>query len=111
VTGTGEEVLVVFTTLPDSDSAERLARALVDSRAAACVNVLSGCRSIYRWQGAIEAANEVPVMIKTTRGGYPQLERELRSHHPYELPEILAVPATCGFDAYLGWIRAETGFI
>ena len=107
VTGV-DEVIVVFTTLPDAGSAELLARTLVQSRTAACVNVLSGCRSTYRWHGALETAEEVPVMIKTTRGRYAALERELQAHHPYELPEVIAVPVTCGFEPYLGWVRTET---
>lgn len=103
-----DEVLVILTNLPDQDSARRLAMAVVESRAAACVNVLSGCRSVYRWQGAIESADEVPVLIKTTRSRYAVLERELRAHHPYELPEIIALPVVAGLDAYLDWVRAET---
>ncbi len=103
-----DEVLVVLTNLPDQDSARRLAMALVESRVAACVNVLPGCRSVYRWQGAVESADEVPVLMKTTRGRYEALERQLRAHHPYELPEIIALPVAAGLDAYLDWVRAET---
>jgi len=103
-----DDVLVVFTNLPDADSAQRLAMALLESHTAACVNVLSGCRSVYRWQGSIETAEEVPVLIKTTRRRYEALERELRAHHPYELPEIVALPAVGGLAAYLDWVRAET---
>lgn len=103
-----DEVLVVLTNLPDQDSARRLALAVVESRAAACVNVLSGSRSVYRWEGAIESADEVPVLIKTTRTRYPALERELRAHHPYELPEIIALPVVAGLGPYLAWVRAET---
>lgn len=103
-----DEVLVVFTTMPDEEAAQDLARALVESRTAACVNVLSGCRSVYRWQGAVESADEIPLMIKTTRGRYPELERELRSRHPYELPELVAVPAVAGFSGYLDWVREAT---
>ncbi len=103
-----DEVLVVFTTMPDDATAQDLARALVESRTAACVNVLSGCRSVYRWQGAVESADEIPLMIKTTRGRYPELERELRARHPYELPELVAVPAVAGLSGYLDWVRAAT---
>ncbi len=103
-----DEVIVVFTTLPDAGSAELLARTLVQSRTAACVSVLSGCRSTYRWQGTLETADEVPVMIKTTRGRYPALERELQANHPYALPEVVAVPVICGLEPYLGWVRTET---
>lgn len=103
-----DEVLVVFTTMPDETAARDLARALVESRTAACVNVLSGCRSTYRWQGAVETADEIPLMIKTTRARYPELERELRARHPYELPEIVAVPAVAGLSGYFDWVREAT---
>jgi periplasmic divalent cation tolerance protein len=103
-----DEVLVVLTNLPDDASARRLATTLVESRTAACVNVLSGCWSVYRWQGSTETAEEVPVLIKTTRSRYDALERELRAHHPYEIPEIVAVPVAGGLEDYLDWVRTET---
>jgi len=103
-----DEVLVVLTNLPDDASARRLAMVLVESRTAACVNVLSRCWSVYRWQGGIETTDEVPLLIKTTRSRYDALERELRAHHPYEVPEIVAVPVAGGLEAYLDWVRAET---
>lgn len=104
----GEEVLLVLTNLPDRDSAQRVAQALIESRAAACVNILAECSSIYRWQGKIETASEVPLLIKTTRTAYPRLEAALRAHHPYELPEIIAVPVTAGLPGYLEWVTQET---
>lgn len=104
----GDEVLLVMSTLPDRESANTLARALIDSRLAACVSVLAPCVSIYRWQGAIEQADEVPVLIKTTARRYEQLESALRAGHPYELPEIIAVPVCQGLPGYLGWVAAET---
>lgn len=103
-----EEVLLVFTNLPDAKAASELAAHLVDSRLAACVNVLAPCRSVYRWQGAVETAEEVPVLAKTTADRYPALEQAIRRHHPYELPEILAVPIARGLPAYLSWVAAET---
>jgi periplasmic divalent cation tolerance protein len=103
-----DEVLVVLTNLPDDASARRLAVTLVESRTAACVNVLSGCWSVYRWQGGVETADEVPLLIKTTRSRYDALERALRAHHPYEVPEIVAVPVAGGLEAYLDWVRSET---
>jgi periplasmic divalent cation tolerance protein len=102
------EMLLVLTNLPDRDAAMRVAGALIESRAAACVNVLGGCSSIYRWQGKIEAATEVPLLIKTTRAAYPALEAVLRAAHPYELPEIIAVPVCAGLPAYLRWVAEET---
>lgn len=102
------EPLLVLTNVPDGATAEKLARALVDNRAAACVNVLTACRSIYRWQGAVETAGEVPLLIKTTRAAYPRVEETVRAHHPYAVPELIAVPITQGLPAYLGWLAQET---
>ena len=102
------ETILVFSNLPDRDSAEQLAKLLIAQRLAACVNVLSPCTSVYRWQGAVETADEIPVLIKTTRERYPALEAAIRAHHPYELPEIIAVPLAAGLPAYLEWINTET---
>jgi periplasmic divalent cation tolerance protein len=101
-------VLLVLTNLPDQDSARRLADALVGQQAAACVNMLAPCTSLYRWQGKLESATEVPLLIKTTRSAYTQLEKLVREHHPYELPEIIAVPVESGLPAYLQWVMQET---
>lgn len=94
--------------MPDREAAVALARALVEARVAACANVLAGCTSVYRWQGAVESADEVPVLIKTTAERYPALEQAIRERHPYELPEIVAVPIAHGLPAYLQWVGAET---
>lgn len=102
------EPLLVLTNVPDAAAAEKLAHALVDARAAACVNVLAPCRSIYRWQGAVESATEVPLLIKTTRAAYPRLEQIVRAEHPYALPELIAVPIQQGLPAYLDWLATET---
>lgn len=102
------ETLIVFTNLPDRDSAAALARQLVDSRLAACVNVLDSCESTYRWQGKIETAREVPVLIKTTATRYAELERAIKSAHPYELPEIVAVPVAAALPGYIEWVKRET---
>ncbi len=101
------DILLVFTNLPDHDSAQNMAHKLVESRAAACVNILAECSSIYRWQGKIENASEVPLLIKTTRTAYPVLEEMIRSLHPYELPEIIAVSLASGLPAYLQWVAQE----
>ncbi|MBI3902261.1 MAG: divalent-cation tolerance protein CutA [Nitrosomonadales bacterium] len=103
-----EEVLLVLTNLPDRATAQRVATALVEARAAACVTMLAECVSVYRWQGKIETASEVPLLIKTTRAAYPLLETTLRAHHPYELPEIVAVPVSAGLPAYLQWVAQQT---
>jgi periplasmic divalent cation tolerance protein len=100
--------LLVFTNLPERTAAERLAQTLVEKQLAACVNILAPCRSVYRWKGAVQHAEEHPMLIKTTRERYAALERELRTGHPYELPEIIAVPIERGLPAYLEWVAAET---
>lgn len=102
------ETILVISNLPDQASAAKLAAVLIEQRLAACVNVLSPCTSVYRWQGQVETAAEVPVFIKTTREHYPALEAAIRAHHPYELPEIIAVPLVAGLPAYLEWVRTET---
>ena len=100
--------LLVLTNLPDRAAAERLADALIGGRFAACVNVLAPCHSVYRWNDALQHDEEHPVLIKTTDERYPELEQAIRAHHPYELPEIVAVPIERGLPAYLDWIVAET---
>ncbi len=101
--------LLVLTNLPDRAAAERLADSLVEKRLAACVNILAPCRSVYRWKGALQHGEEHPVLIKTTAEGYAALEAAVRAGHPYELPEIIAVPVERGLAAYLDWVAAETG--
>jgi periplasmic divalent cation tolerance protein len=102
------EPLLIFTALPDRPSAERLAAALVESRAAACVSILGNATSTYRWQGKIEVADEIPLLIKSTRAAYARLESLIRAQHPYELPEIIAVPVSAGLPAYIQWMAQET---
>ena len=102
------ETLLVITNLPDAPSAAQLAQQIIEARAAACVNQLSPCNSTYRWQGKIETATEITLLIKTTRAAYPRLEKLILAVHPYELPEIIAVPVTAGLPAYLNWIDNET---
>lgn len=102
------ETLLVLTNLPDEETARRLADRLVAGRLAACVNILAPCRSVYRWQGRIEDAAEVPLLVKTTADRYPALEAAIRETHPYELPEIVAVPIAHGLPGYLAWVAAET---
>jgi periplasmic divalent cation tolerance protein len=100
--------LLVLTNLPERAAAERLADLLVEKRLAACVSILAPCRSVYRWQGTVRHDEEHPLLIKTTAERYPALEQALRSGHPYELPEIIAVPIEHGLPAYLQWVAAET---
>lgn len=105
---TRRQTLLVLTNLPDQASAQALAATLVTERLAACVNLLAPCRSIYRWQGEIESAEETPLLIKTTAECYAALEAAIRAGHPYELPEIIAVPIVRGLPEYLAWVAAET---
>jgi len=102
------DVLACYCTCPDLASAERLAEALVGERLAACVNVLPGLRSIYRWRGTVERADEVLLLIKTTRERLDALAARVQALHPYELPELLAVEAAGGLPDYLAWVAAET---
>jgi periplasmic divalent cation tolerance protein len=103
-----DDVIIVLTHLPDRAAAVKLAQALVARRLAACVNVLADCTSVYRWKGAIENATEIPMLIKTRAERYADVEAAIRELHPYELPEIIAVPVLRGFDEYLQWVAGET---
>jgi len=100
--------LICFCTCPDPATAERIATALVEERLAACVNQLPGLRSIYRWQGQLERADEVLLLIKTTAGRFQLLCARIKDLHPAELPEVLAVEAAAGLPAYLDWVAAQT---
>jgi len=102
------EALVVLTNCPDEEVADRIARTLVESGLAACVNRLAPASSIYRWQGAVERATETPLLIKTTRERYTEVEQAIRALHPYEVPEIVALRVVAGFAPYLRWIVDET---
>lgn len=103
-----DNVLLVLTNCPDAELARRLAVHLVEQRLAACVSQLAPVQSTYRWQGAVESATEVPLFIKCTRERYPLVEQAIRDLHPYEVPEIIAVPLATGFAPYLRWIADET---
>ena len=102
------EPLLVITNCPDEETANAIALALVEAKLAACVNILPRVQSIYRWQGVVESAAEIPLLIKSTAANYPVLEAAIRQRHPYELPEIIALPITQGLPAYLNWLGAET---
>jgi periplasmic divalent cation tolerance protein len=101
-------VQIAFCSCPDAACAERIATALVERRLAACVNLLPGLRSIYRWQGAVEQADEVLLLIKTRAECFPALQAAITELHPYELPELIAVEAAAGAPPYLDWVRAST---
>lgn len=97
---------LVLSTCPDAATAAAIADALVDGGHAACVNILPGLRSVYKWQGVRESADEHLLLIKTTGAAYPALEQAITALHPYELPEIIAVPLAAGSPGYLQWISA-----
>ncbi len=99
---------LVLCTCPTREVAARIARSLVEQRLAACVNLLPGVQSVYRWQGNIETSEEVLMLIKTRAARLEQLKLHVLELHPYELPEILAVPVGSGLDRYLDWIGDET---
>ena len=100
--------LLVLTNLPDRASAEKVADAVISQQLAACVNILAPCRSVYRWQGKVQHEEEHPVLIKTAEDRYAALEAAIRAAHPYELPEIIAIPIERGLPAYLDWVSSET---
>ena len=97
-------VLVCFCTCPDPETAQRIADALVEERLAACVNVVPGVRSIYRWKGAIECSDEVLLLVKTVAAQLDALCARITALHPHELPEVIAVEASGGLGAYLDWV-------
>lgn len=97
--------LVILCTCPDRDTAAEIARVLVDEGLAGCVNIVPGMLSIYRWQGRVETDEELLLIIKTTTERYEALEKRLRVAHPYEVPEILALPVARGLPDYLEWLE------
>lgn len=102
------DTVLVITNLPDEDAARQLAGHLVEARLAACVNILAPCRSVYRWEGRVEDGEEFPLLIKTTTRRYAALEQAILDHHPFDVPEIIALPVSRGLPAYLDWVAAET---
>ncbi len=102
------QAIIVITHLPDTIEAEKLALHLVENQLAACVNIMAPCTSIYSWQGKVERATEIPVMIKSTLARYTALEAAIQALHPYELPEIIHVSINGGLEAYLSWINTNT---
>ncbi len=100
--------LLILTTLPERAAAETLARELLAARLAACIHVGAPVRSLYHWRGQIETAEETPLAIKTRAELYPQVQAAILASHPYELPEIVAVPISDALPGYLDWIATET---
>jgi periplasmic divalent cation tolerance protein len=102
-------VMVVLTTMPDAAAAEDLAERLLEERLVACANVLPGARSIYRWEGEVRRDEEALVILKTTRRALPRLRERFPALHPYDVPELIALDVVDGAEAYLEWVRMETG--
>lgn len=103
------QYILVLTNVPDQTVATTLAHAIVENKLAACVNILPGIQSVYRWDGKTEQAAEVSMHIKTLSTRYAALEAYLHEHHPYDVPEIIAVPVVAGLPAYLHWLEEQTG--
>ncbi|MEQ9502031.1 MAG: divalent-cation tolerance protein CutA [Deltaproteobacteria bacterium] len=99
-----DEIIVVLVTAPPEE-AGRIARELVTERACACVNVIADIRSIYRWEGEVQDDSESLLVLKTTRGGFDTLRGAVERLHPYDVPEILALPTAAANDAYAKWVR------
>jgi periplasmic divalent cation tolerance protein len=100
--------IVLFCTCPNEDEARRIAEGLVESRLAACVNLLPGMESIYRWEGEVETAREVLLLIKSKAERWDELRARITELHSYDTPEIIAIPITAGSEKYLNWIGRET---
>jgi periplasmic divalent cation tolerance protein len=101
---TANDIQIVFCTVPDSDTGHRIAAQLVEYGLAACVNLIPGIESVYRWRGQLEKASEVLLMIKSRSADYADVEAAIEALHPYELPEIIAVPLSNGLPGYLDWV-------
>ncbi len=102
------DFFVILSTCPDIATAERLGRGLVEASLAACVNVLPAVRSIYRWNDAVQSDEEALMIVKTTAACLEAARAHLLAHHPYEVPEVVALPVADGHDAYLSWVAAST---
>ena len=103
--------LLVFCTCPDAETARRIADSLVEQHLAACVNILPGMTSVYRWKGEVHHDQEHLLLAKTRRERLDELKVHVVMQHPYELPEVIAVEIAAGLDAYLSWIRSQTAAV
>jgi periplasmic divalent cation tolerance protein len=103
-----DELLLVLSTAPDRQTAERIGRTLVEEQLIACANLIPGLHSIYRWKGEVQAEPEVLILMKTRRGRFAALRERLPRLHPYQVPEVLALPVADGLDAYCRWVVEET---
>jgi periplasmic divalent cation tolerance protein len=102
-----KDAIIIFSTCPDKNSAEKIAKELVENELAACVNMIEGLTSIYRWQGQICRDQELLLIIKTTSSKLNELETKIKALHPYQLPEIIALPINMGSKEYLNWLKSQ----
>jgi len=102
------DAMLVLSTFPNSDAAADMAKKVVDEKLAACANILPAVRSIYRWQGKVQDDNEVLVLLKTRQGQLERLKQRILELHPYDVPEVIALPIEQGHAGYLEWIANET---
>jgi periplasmic divalent cation tolerance protein len=103
------DAMLVLTTLPTADAAAEMAKTIVDERLAACANLFPGLRSIYKWQAKVEDQNEVLILFKTRQEHFDRLKSRILELHPYEVPEVLAIPVEQAYQPYLEWLARETG--
>lgn len=99
------DIIVVLTHVPDQNCAVRIAKALIEAKLAACVNIGSAVQSVYKWEGNIETTTEFPIQIKAKQSAYQDIENLILAYHPYELPDIIALNVTGGLKQYLQWVR------
>jgi periplasmic divalent cation tolerance protein len=102
------DAIVILSTVPDADKAAEIARTLVEEHLCACVNIVPGLRSIYRWEGKLSDDTEVLCIMKTARDRFDQVAARIKQLHPYSVPEIIALPIAKGFEPYLEWVRKST---
>jgi periplasmic divalent cation tolerance protein len=102
------DAILVLTMLPNADAAAEVAKTVVNEKLAACANILPAARSIYRWKGKVEDANEVLVLLKTRHEHFDRIRARILELHPYEVPEVLAIPVEQGYYPYLEWLARET---
>lgn len=102
------ETLLIITNCPDEATANAIALTVIEEKLAACVNILPRVQSIYRWQGKVESTSEIPLFFKSTAAGYPALESRIKALHPYDIPEIIALPISRGLPAFLNWVTDES---
>lgn len=102
-------LIFAYATVPDPETAERLARVLIEERLIACANLFPGMTSIYRWEGTIENASEVALILKTRAELWPRLSARFRELHPYQTPCLIEIPVARGLEKYVQWLKDETG--